>query len=91
MNPLFGQDDTGDSVEDKGWQLRPVGVGWGRRNREWQMGLIARVVLLVLFGIGLVVLEVNAFSGAWTWGPSQILFVVVAVGILAVWIIRRRR
>ena len=49
-----------------------------------------RVVLLVLFGIALVVLEVNAFSGAWTWSPAQILFVAVAVAILAAWVMRRR-
>ena len=55
------------------------------------MGLIARILLLVLFGIGLVVLEVDAFSGAWTWSPTQILFVLVAVIILAVWIVRRRK
>jgi hypothetical protein len=55
------------------------------------MGLVARIFMLVLFGIGLVVLEVNAFSGAWTWSPAQILFVFVAVIVLAVWIVRRRR
>jgi hypothetical protein len=55
------------------------------------MGLIARVLLLVLFGIGLVVLEANAFSGSWTWSPAQILFVAVSVAILAAWLIRRQR
>ena len=55
------------------------------------MGLIARVIFLVLFGILMVVLEVNAFSGDWTWRPSQLLFVAVAVVILAVWMMRRRK
>jgi len=55
------------------------------------MGLVARVILLVLFGVFLVVLEVNAFGSAWTWSPSQLLFVVVAVAVLAAWIIRRRK
>ena len=54
------------------------------------MGLMARLVLLVLFGIFMVVLEVNAFSGAWTWSPAQLLFVAVAVAILAAWVVRRR-
>jgi len=54
------------------------------------MNLVLRVILLVLFGIGLVVLEVNAFSGAWTWSPAQLLFVAVAVAILAAWVMRRR-
>ena len=54
------------------------------------MGQIARLVLLVLFGIFMVVLEVNAFPGPWIWSPAQILFVVVAVAILAAWVIRRR-
>jgi len=54
------------------------------------MGQIVRVVLLVLFGIFMVVLEVNAFSGAWTWKPAQLLFVAVAVVILAAWMVRRR-
>jgi len=55
------------------------------------MGLIARIVLLVLFGIGLVILEVNAFSGDWTWSPEQLLFVAVTVAILAAWLVRRRK
>jgi hypothetical protein len=55
------------------------------------MGIFARVMLLVLFGIGMVVLEVNAFSGDWTWSPAQLLFVAVALAILAAWTIRRRR
>ncbi len=55
------------------------------------MGLIARIIFLVLFGIGMVVLEVNAFSGDWIWSPAQLLFVAVAVTILAAWLIRRRR
>ena len=54
------------------------------------MGLVARVILLVLFGIGMVVLEVNAFSGPWIWSPAQLLFVAVAVAILAAWLMRRR-
>jgi hypothetical protein len=55
------------------------------------MGLIARVILLVLFGIFMVVLEVNAFSGDWIWSPAQLLFVAVAVAILAAWVVRRRK
>jgi hypothetical protein len=54
------------------------------------MSVILRVVLLVLFGIGLVILEVNAFSGAWTWSPAQLLFVAVAAAVLAAWVMRRR-
>ena len=54
------------------------------------MGTVARVILLVLFGIGMVVLEVNAFSGPWIWSPAQLLFVAVAVAILATWLMRRR-
>ena len=54
------------------------------------MGLIARVIFLVLFGIFMVVLEINAFSGAWTWSPSQLLFVAVAVAVLVAWVMRRR-
>lgn len=54
------------------------------------MGTVARVILLVLFGIALVVLEVNAFSGPWIWSPAQLLFVAVAVAILAAWLMRRR-
>ena len=54
------------------------------------MGTVARVILLVLFGIGMVVLEVNAFSGPWIWSPAQLLFVAVAVAILAAWLMRRR-
>ena len=55
------------------------------------MGLITRVIFLVLFGIGIVVLEVNAFSGPWIWSPAQILFVAVAVAVLVAWHIRRRK
>lgn len=55
------------------------------------MGVVARVMVLVLFGILMVVLEVNAFSGAWTWSPAQLLFVAVAVVILAVWLVSRRK
>lgn len=55
------------------------------------MGFAARVIFLVLFGIFMVVLEVKAFTGAWTWSPSQLLFVVVAVAVLAAWVIRRRK
>ena len=55
------------------------------------MGLIARVIFLVLFGIGMVVLEVSAFSGPWIWSPAQLLLVVVAVAILAAWVMRRRK
>ena len=54
------------------------------------MGLVARVIFLVLFGIFMVVLEINAFSGAWTWSPSQLLFVAVAVAVLVAWVMRRR-
>ena len=60
-------------------------------NPGSKMGLIARVIFLVLFGIFMVVLEVNAFSGAWTWRPSQLLFAAVAVAILVAWIVRRRK
>ena len=53
------------------------------------MSMIGRVILLVAFGIVMVVLEVNAFSGPWTWTLYQKLFVLVAVTILAAWFIRR--
>ena len=55
-----------------------------------ELGLTGRVIFLVLFGIAMVVLEVNAFSGPWIWSPAQLLFVAVAVAILAAWLMRRR-
>jgi hypothetical protein len=40
-------------------------IGFCGRNPGRTMGQIARVILLVLFGIFMVVQEVNAFSGGW--------------------------
>lgn len=50
-----------------------------------------RLAGLLLFGLVMATLEVNAFPGPWTWTPWQILFVLVALVIVGVAVVRARR
>ena len=84
------EDDSRDDGEGKGCRGAQDAIGWMLAFPGAGMGWVARVILLVLFGIAMVVLEVNAFSGPWIWRPGQLLFVAVAVAIVAAWIVRRR-
>ena len=46
------------------------------------MKILLRALGLVAFGAMMVALETNAFPGPWIWSASQLLFVLVGVGIV---------
>ena len=46
------------------------------------MIIVARTIGLVLFGLGMIVLEFRAFSQPWKWTLAQDIFVLVGLAIL---------
>jgi hypothetical protein len=55
------------------------------------MAWALRLAGLLLFGLVMVTLEVNAFPGPWTWTPWQVAFVLLAVVIVGLAVVRARR
>jgi hypothetical protein len=52
------------------------------------MKILLRALGLVVFGVMMVTLEVNAFPGPWVWNASQLLFVLVGVVIVGAAVFR---
>ena len=46
------------------------------------MIIVARTIGLVLFGLGMIVLEFRAFSEPWKWTLAQDIFALVGLSIL---------
>ena len=46
------------------------------------MIIVARTIGLVLFGLGMIVLEFHAFSEPWRWTLAQDIFVLLGLSIL---------